>query len=430
MKYIDNYIDKEFTISELNISDISKKLKETYLSKGIDVDKVSSFSLTGRNRNYRLSEDEQYHIPYNYESYIMQPLSLLQMKDGSYQLLDGFRRLFCCKHINPSDKGIFYIFQEEDFNEKELVYLLITLNNPKFNMSNGYFTERGVALYFRYNYNIDLLAMTNILYSYMHGEDKEIVWYSKIDTEFSKINTNIIKERLFSDNFLGNLKFISSLVSHFPNIHKVWHIGQFLYNVSKEHHLDFEKINFTKNFIKLEEKNQFDTSGTREVKAYDAIYAEFKNSINNSLGLKITKTFTDLMEEYKTRKLKLDSDKSLKKITEFGYQFYKLVKENGYRKPKLIALVKPEISCDKHFEYEPQCDVIITKLDVTRGHLGVIDYNFSKLEMNNETLKYNGFLNKKGELRVFGNYHKTVWYLVEWLDEKIQMEVEQSLIKK
>jgi hypothetical protein len=382
--YTDKVLNKNFRMEQLNINQLKNQLINIYAVKNIDVLETSDFINGGMKSSYREYEDR--YIPFNVEQYMFQTITLLEDNNGNIQLLDGFRRLFRTENIENDASALVCIFKKEDFTETELIYFLTTLNQPKFKGSNGSFIERGVSLFFHYNYGININALYKILYYYfLHTDINNSFSYRNISLD---AKGDVVKDTILEPVFLPNLKFMHDLVKKFPRLKYAPCIGGIIYNFVKENGitLNFNDIIFTDSFIKIYDEDKFDVYGVKESEHANVLYMEFMKILNTSYKLEEIFSYNDSIEVYDKLKKGISKikGKSLKLKTSRMDNDLKYIINDTKKVPIIRCLLRPEKS-NKHFMKELYFDFEITEMNLYGNKDSVGYYIQEKMILTGDT---------------------------------------------
>jgi hypothetical protein len=184
---IDQIYGKPYKMCIINAIELSDYLKS-------NIDDINDYIIRG---NYINSSPGDFKEIYEYQNFF------LIKKDNEYILLDGFRRLlvFDVPNININVR----IYDYNDFNNKEILNLLINLNQTKFITNLGFYYDRGVCLAFDKLFGIKIKKFYNALDGYLrHREIKRS--YS-----INSANNELLIDRILNNMFILDMKFIQTI---------------------------------------------------------------------------------------------------------------------------------------------------------------------------------------------------------------------------
>lgn len=294
-------------------------LIEDLTNKGIDYKKFSK-SNTG---SVSIIQNPPKEI-YEYQNFF-----LLKRKDGSYTLLDGFRRLLW--YNTPKCFINVRVYNEEDLTEHQIMKLLVYFNHLKFYGSIGKFYDRGYALAMRTIFDLNILKYSKVFEAYLTQTNTVRKYWS--DSVTDDVEIERVKERMLNKFFVSDMKFIERLSSTPVMMNNVFGALVFQYRSEfpdKEFDYDFfmEKVNensFIVNLHNKYEKNG-DGHGVREQEIINELVKFYTNIFNEMFGKEVEKTYTEILSETKAMVAEMKKEK--------GY-----IKLSGYKNAFIIEMI-------------------------------------------------------------------------------------------
>lgn len=247
------------------------------------------------------------------EIYEYQNFFLIE-KDDEYILLDGFRRLLT---FNVPDNDITVrIYNYNDFNEKELLTLLINLNQPKFITNLGFYYDRGVCMALHKLFGINISKYHKVLDGYLRQEDI-VRSYTNIDKDNS-----LLLNRITDDFFIKNMKEIEKIF-YSKSVHMNSILGTLIYNYSNENNkiIDSNKfIEMVKNDDAIQELHKKiakvgDNNNANSFKEINKLTESYVKIFNILSGKKVEETFNEKQLKFKEIITSFKKNKDYTKIT-------------------------------------------------------------------------------------------------------------------
>lgn len=309
---IDNINGKNYQVYSVNAVSLSNYLRDLYTSLGYNISDYDTNTSNKANDNGEVNEI------YEYLNF-----SLLKRKDD-YILLDGFRRMLI---YNPPNFDVnVRVYDIEDLNDKELLSILTYYNHYKtVGTSGGQYFARGFALLIDIIFDVNI--MDDKLNSLFQGYLERV--YNLDSLSWGRNNMNgtgsldkTIKERIVSDNFINDLKFMRDAETNMDNRNS---FGAMLYDLRKEGHTDlFDVKLFNEECLKSDsiqeqiKKYKKPRGAEQETVSFVELIKMYKAILLKQLNIESEKTYaeklTEITEIYET----LNKDKNLLKITGFS----------------------------------------------------------------------------------------------------------------
>lgn len=325
------------------------------------------------------------------EIYEYQNFFLLKRKDGTYTLLDGFRRLLW--YNTPKCFINARIYHEDQLTDHQIMKLLVYFNHLKFYGSIGKYYDRGFALAMRTIFDLNILKYDKVFESYLSKTETTKKYWS--DSVSDDIEIERVKERMLNKFFVSDMKFIERLSFTPVMMNDVFGALVFKYRTDfpdKEFNFDFfvEKINDNKLIVELHEKfaKNGDGHGSRQQDIINELIKFYTNIFNEMFGLEVKKTYTEILTETKAMVAEMKKDKKYMKLS--GYQktylidmiFKKRINEGtpinfkgvvhplketpyGWSRPDATVILKPGI-----IEQEIKITKIVNKMFDQRIEIG------------------------------------------------------------
>lgn len=333
---LDQINNTTYEICSVNAQTLSKYLKEGLQKKDLD---YNSFNSAFNSYNKDTSIDNPPLEIYQYLNFF-----LLELENGEYVVLDGFRRLLW---YNPPNIDIMVrVYKKKNLSDVDILNLLIDLNHFKF--FNGEYTDRGFGLSLKLIFDIDIRKFKPSYDGYVkYKENRATFSFNKYSglTENQRIKTKILNK-----NFLNDLKFLEKLsqtgytAMGFEGSSLSW------FRTQSEKAADFEKfIEYFNNnkdiltplFKKIEGKNLDGHTG----KAVNSIVEYYENAFKIQLGQEIKKTYEEIKLECKNLVKQFSKNNTYTKLTllkDFHIEINKLISlyEQG-KIPEIKAIVFP-----------------------------------------------------------------------------------------
>lgn len=305
-----NYELVQFT----NAQDLSKNLKSTLSSLGVDYNEFNSNN-TQTTFSWEKKEDVSENPPR--EIYEYQNFFLIEKEDGSFCLLDGFRRLLW--YNTPNVPVYARIYKEKDLNSGQILSLLVYFNNWKFFGQSQYY-DRGFALLLYTVFGLRIHDYKEAFDAYLSS--------SKIKNDYSfggssgNVKNSTIKERILNPHFISDIKFIQELNSN-ENCMINSYFGALVFKQRQESDSEFK----SEDFIKLQNENsvlknlltKFEKTGTnrgaRSQDVVNQIQEMYSNLFLLMKGGTIEKSYAEKVQECKDLSSGIKKDKKWTKLT-------------------------------------------------------------------------------------------------------------------
>jgi len=346
----DNVIDVMYENYKAEALGLKKYLIDTLNKKGID---YKNFNTWNFKEDYFNRSDENVIKNPPSEIYEYQLFFLLRRKDGSYCLLDGFRRLLW--YNTPKCFINVRVYDENTLSDHQIMKLLIYFNHLKFYGSIGAYYDRGFALGMRTIFDLNILVYHKVFDSYLSTtETVKKYWTSTLDND---LKIERVKERMLRKFFVSDMKFIESLSKTGVMMNDVFGALVFQYRdkfPDKEFNdkIFIEKVNENKFIGEMHEKfdKNGDGNGARQQDIINQLIKFYTNIFNEMFGLETEKTYTEILSETKAAVGEMKKDKGFIKLS--GNQkdyliemvFRKRIKENIPIKVKgVIHPIKDDI---------------------------------------------------------------------------------------
>lgn len=342
MKLIDNLIGVPYTLKTLPANELSSTLKATLKDK-YGVDNFSDFSKERTESNVK----DRFPEIYEYQNFF-----IMERLDGTYLLLDGFRRLLLYEDLPTFDISV-RVYKESDLPQAKLLKLMLMLNHTKFVGGNGLYYDKGFNLLLHTLYGFQPNKMEKLFEGYITFEQENVngsYYYKSSDNSNKLVNSH---ERLIQPKTIEDLQFLFELSKKKPVTGNLKFLGTVIYNARLRHpdikfNVD-EFIKLTSNDMvrKLEGSNP-STNGAREVAALKKLMEMYINAIKTMCGEGIEETYAEANERVKAIKAKLKKEN--KNLITLGNRISwenkdKLAKFlfKNKKSPKLYCIALPKI---------------------------------------------------------------------------------------
>lgn len=310
------------------------------------------------------------------EIYEYQNFFLLKRNDGSYLLLDGFRRLLLYNGLPNIDVNV-RVYNESDLTNTQLLRLMLMLNHTKFFGGIGKYYDKGFNLLFSVLYGFDAIKFSKVFEGYViySQETTHNRWVG--DSENRNADPlKEIKTKLLLPNTIKDLKFLYDLFKVKPCINKFNYLGSLVFKF-REKYPDIEfsvdefvRISNTPDIIKLETDCP-SPRGARETDHVTKLMEFYNNVLCEMCGEEPVETYVDALARIKATKAKLKKNKNIihlsnrtdwKKIEEIGNFVIK-----NRKSPKVILLAFPNLDGEDAI-YPDSYDGIMNKMTIS-SHL-------------------------------------------------------------
>lgn len=314
----DDVINAMYENCKADALGLKQYLIDSLTEKGIDYNEFNSEfgKKSFWNDKSQLTIDNPPREIYEYQLFF-----LLRRKDGSFNLLDGFRRLLW--YNTPKCFINVRVYDENDLSDHQIMKLLVYFNHLKFYGRIGDYYDRGFALGMKSIFDLDILKYNKVFDSYLSTtETVKKYWNESTDSD---IKIERVKNRMLNPFFVSDMKFIEVLSKTQVMMNDVF--GALVYQYrekfpDKEFNVNFfiEKVN-ENNFIKeLHEKyhKNGDGNGAKQQEIINQLIKFYTNIFNEMLGLEIVKTYTEILSETKAMVAEMKKEKGFMKLS--GYQ--------------------------------------------------------------------------------------------------------------
>lgn len=309
----DNVIKVEYKTVVVDAIKLKEYLINDLTEKGIDYKKFNSWNLK---EDYFNKSDSIKNPPL--EIYEYQLFFLLKRKDGSYCLLDGFRRLLW--YDTPNASINVRVYDESILSDDQIMKLLVYFNHLKFYGSIGAYYDRGFALGMRTIFDLNILNYNKVFDSYL--STTEIVKKYWSDRPEADLKIERVKERMLNPFFVSDMKFIEALSKTGVMMNDVFGALVFKYRSDfpdKEFKVKFfkEKVKENKFIGELHDKfeRNGDGNGSRQQDIINELIKFYSNIFNEMFGLEVKRTYTEILTETKGLVAEMKKDKNFVKLT-------------------------------------------------------------------------------------------------------------------
>lgn len=431
----DNVIDVMYENYKAEAIGLKNYLIESLSEKGVD---YKNFNTRNFKEDYFGRGDENVINNPPLEIYEYQLFFLLKRKDGSFVLLDGFRRLLW--YNTPKCFINVRVYDESTLSDHQIMKLLVYFNHLKFYGSIGAYYDRGFALGMRTIFDLNILIYHKVFDSYLSTtETVKKYWTDRPDSD---IKIERVKERMLNPFFVSDMKFIEALSKTGVMMNDVFGALVFKYRTDfpdKEFDLNFfnEKVKENKFITDLHEKfnKSGDGNGARQQDNINELIKFYTNIFNEMFGLETRRTYTEILTETKAAVAVMKKEKGFIKLS--GNQkdyliemvFRKRMKENIPIKVK--GVVHP-LKDDPYRHEDKREKIIYLKPGVIEQEIRVIQkpgkFGYSKYEVRFE---YEGILFSSGNTeykpsfkKVEGTYPSNRTYDVDWFVDVTTEEID------
>lgn len=309
----DPYLDAPYVTAVANAKYLRTYLLEELTKKGIDPETFN------RGIKYNYSNEKIIPKTPDTEIYEYQPFFLMERLDGSYTLLDGFRRLIW--YDAPFWIIDIRVYKEKDLVDQQIMKLLVYLNHFKFYGGNGSYNDRGFSLAMYTIFGLNIPKYVNCFDSYLScSETVRKYWGEHLDSD-DKIS--MVKERMINPMFVSDMKFVEELLGTGVMINDIF--GALVYKMRETYP---DKVFDAKLFLSIINGNKLITDlqgkvgkkgnyvgGAIDQKITNQIVPFYENTFKEMFGGEIIKTYTEYFDEAKTLNNTLKKDTTLTKLT-------------------------------------------------------------------------------------------------------------------
>lgn len=298
---LDNILKVSYELAEWNAQILSKMLKETLRIK-YGVEDLEDYSQQGSLDNISETHPEIYE----YQNFFV-----LRRNDGSYLLLDGFRRLLLYDGLPDFNVNV-RIYNEKNLTQKDLIKLILMLNHTKFFGGLGKYYDKGFNLLFSILFGFDIIKFENVFEGYVIYEqettDKRYL-SNRTNDNVNKL-TNI-RERLTEDKTIEDLQFLYKVFQARPMINKFNYFGSLIYNTRQR----FPDVKLSVDeFLRLTDDNDIKElevncprlTGVRESDHVNKLMQFYKKAIDLMTGITPEETYVEALERVKKLKATLN----------------------------------------------------------------------------------------------------------------------------
>lgn len=304
----DDVLDVMYDNVKVEALSLRKYLINDLTKRGIDYKKFSK----GSGGSAHSVENPPKEI-YEYQNFF-----LLKRKDGTYTLLDGFRRLLW--YNTPKCFINVRIYDENNLSDHQIMKLLVYFNHLKFYGSIGKYYDRGFALAMRTIFDLNILKYDKVFESYLSRTETVKKYWT--DGVVEDLQIERVKERMLNPFFVSDMKFIEALSSTPVMMNDVFGALVFKYRTDfpdKEFDFGFfmEKVNENKLIKDLHDKfaKNGDGNGARQQDYINELVKFYSNIFNEMFGLEVTKTYTEILTETKAMTAEMKKDKNFMKLS-------------------------------------------------------------------------------------------------------------------
>jgi len=353
--------------------ELSKQLKSTYKSIGIDFKEFNSGEVESSSVENPPSEI------YEYQNFF-----LLEKTDGKIVLLDGFRRLLWYNAPNTS----IYVrtYKQEDLTSSQILTLLVNLNHFKF-FSNASYQERGFGLLLKTVFDIDITKFRSAFDAYLSSDSIKNDYGSSYGRSIGTEKIETIKERILNPLFIEDMKFISKLQEEQCMVNT--YFGAFVY----KKRLEFDEAFDTDKFLTLHKSDKvladlmekYKKAGTnssvKSMEAVNRVMETYSNFFILMKGGSVEKSYAEKMQECKDLRSEINKDKNYTKLT--GSKNCYLIERVMEKNPgdlKFKCLVYPKEESLSNFSRGSGMPLEYGVNDLVR-FIGVVAKSFGQKEM-------------------------------------------------
>lgn len=309
----DPYLNAPYVTAVANAKYLRTYLLEELSKKGIDPETFN------RGIKYNYSKEKIIPKTPDTEIYEYQPFFLMERLDGSYTLLDGFRRLLW--YDAPFWIIDIRVYKEKDLIDQQIMKLLVYLNHFKFYGGNGSYNDRGFSLAMYTIFGLNIPKYVQCFDSYLScSETVRKYWGEHLDSD-DKIS--MVKERMINPMFVSDMKFVEELLDTGVMINDIF--GALVYKMRETYPDEvfnaktfLSKVNDNKLLTDLQTKvgkKGNHIGGSIDQKITNQIVPFYENAFKDMFGGEIVKTYTEYFDEAKTLSNTFKKDLTLTKIT-------------------------------------------------------------------------------------------------------------------
>lgn len=342
MELIDNLVGVSYTLQKFPATLLSNTLKAT-LKEKYGVNDFASFSKEASEDNVK----NRFPEIYEYQNFF-----IMERLDGSYLLLDGFRRLLLYNDL-PTFNISVRVYKESDLPQEKLLKLMLMLNHTKFVGGNGKYYDKGFNLLLYTLYGFQPNEMENLFEGYINQEEENVEgsYYYRWRGDDNKLENS--HDRMILPKTIEDLQFLFALSKKKPVVNNLKFLGTVLFNARMRHpEVKFDVEEFLKltnnDVIKKLEESKPSTHGAREVGTLKKLMEMYINAIKTMCGEDIEETYAEANERVKAIKAKLKKEN--KKLIALGSRLSRENKEeivkflwNKKKSPKLYCIALPDL---------------------------------------------------------------------------------------
>lgn len=363
----DNILHVNYELEIWNAIELSEMLKDILKNK-YNINDLNEFS----NETSQDNISESHPEIYEYQNFF-----LLKRVDGTYLLLDGFRRLLLYSGLPDIDVNV-RVYDENELTTPQLIKLMLMLNHTKFFGGIGKYYDKGFNLLFSILYGFDVNKFFNVFEGYTA--------YSQVTVDgrysVNSINRNVnvlteIREKLVLPKSVEDLKFLYELFKLKPHINNFTYLGSLFF----EYRMKYPDVKFsleefitlsdTDDIKKLEENCPKPQVGVREADHVKKLMEFYANIVAKMCGEETKETYVEALARVKAIKVKLKKNKNIihlnaktnwEKKKDIGNFIIK-----NKKSPKVTILVFPNLE-NNNVIHPDVYDGIINKMTIS-NHL-------------------------------------------------------------
>lgn len=301
----DNILGVDYELQSWNAILLSEMLKQT-LKQKYNISVLKEFSKESSVDN--VSEDHP-------EIYEYQNFFLLRRVDGSFLLLDGFRRLLLYNNLPDINVNV-RVYDEASISQEQLITLMLMLNHTKFFGGIGKYYDKGFNLLFSILFGFNINDFSEVFEGYVIFKDKKIERFSYGAISETQKN-KIIKERLIQPKTIEDLQALYKLFLSKPCINMFNQFGTLLYEYRVKYpemvfDVDtFIELTSSEDIKKLEKDCPNPKWGSREASHVKKLMEFYTKAFSKMLGEEVSETFVESQNRVKVLKVNLKKNKDL-----------------------------------------------------------------------------------------------------------------------
>lgn len=302
----DNILGVDYKLERWNAILLSVMLKETLRQK-YNISILDEFSKEKSVDNV----SEEHPEIYEYQNFF-----ILRRIDGSYLLLDGFRRLLLYNNLPDIIVNV-RVYDEASLSQEQLINLMLMLNHTKFFGGIGKYYDKGFNLLFSILFGFNINEFSEVFEGYVIYSDTIVGDSSRYSSLNEQAKRKIIKYRLVEPKTIEDLQKLYQLFLKKPNINMFNQFGSLLYEYRVKYpnmifDVDmFVELTNTIDIKKLETDCPNPKWGSRETSHVKKLMEFYRNTISRMLGEEVKETFVESQNRVKTLKANLKKDKNL-----------------------------------------------------------------------------------------------------------------------